>query len=104
MHILPVFIYQSESGALMDTWLNNYDSQDLTAYFATSEKDWSNENMGMHWLQYVFDRHTKSIADLHKRFFIMDGHNSHMNMRFINYCDQNRILLIIFLSHLTYRL
>jgi hypothetical protein len=48
MHISPALIYQSESGALMDTWLDNYDSQDLTAYFATSEKDWSNENMGMH--------------------------------------------------------
>jgi hypothetical protein len=39
MHILSAFIYQSESGALMDTWLDDYDSQDLTAYFAISEKD-----------------------------------------------------------------
>jgi hypothetical protein len=31
----------------MDTWLNNYNSQDLTAYFAISEKDWSNENIRM---------------------------------------------------------
>jgi hypothetical protein len=48
MYIPPALIYQSESGALMDTWLNNYNSQDLTAYFAISEKDWSNENIGMH--------------------------------------------------------
>jgi hypothetical protein len=48
MHISSAFIYQSESGALMDMWLDNYNSQNLTAYFATSEKDWSNENMGMH--------------------------------------------------------
>jgi hypothetical protein len=48
MYIPPAFIYQSESGALMDTWFDDYDSQDLIAYFAISEKDWSNENMGMH--------------------------------------------------------
>jgi hypothetical protein len=48
MHISSALIYQSESGALMNTWLNDYDIQELTAYFATSEKGWSNENMGMH--------------------------------------------------------
>jgi hypothetical protein len=48
MYISSVFIYQSESGVLMNTWLDDYDSQDLTAYFATSEKGWSNENMGIY--------------------------------------------------------
>jgi hypothetical protein len=76
----------------------------LTAYFATSEKDWNNENMGMHWLQYVFDRYTKPLADLHKRLLMMDSHNSYVNMRFINYCDQNRILFAILSSYSTYRL
>jgi hypothetical protein len=104
MHIPSALIYQSESGALMDTWLDNYDSQDLTAYFATSEKGWSNENMGMHWLQHVFDRYTKSIAGFHRRFLIVDGYNSYVNMRFINYCDQNRIFLAILSSYLTHRL
>jgi hypothetical protein len=104
MHISPALIYQSESGALMDTWLDNYDSQDLTPYFAISEKGWSNENIGMHWLQHVFDRYTKSIADLYRYCLIVDNHNSHVNMRFINYCDQNRILLAILSPHLTHRL
>jgi hypothetical protein len=34
----------------------------------------------------------------------VDDHNSHMNMRFINYCDQNRIFLAILPPHLTHRL
>jgi hypothetical protein len=34
----------------------------------------------------------------------MDSYNSHMNMRFINYCNQNRILLTILSSYSTYRL
>jgi hypothetical protein len=88
----------------MDTWLDDYDSQNLTAYFAISEKGWSNENIGMHWLQNVFDRYTKSIAGLHRRLLIVDGYNSYVNMRFINYCDQNRILLTILLPHSTHHL
>jgi hypothetical protein len=60
--------------------------------------------MGMHWLQYIFDRYTKPLADFYKYFLIMDGHNSYMNMRFINYCDQNRIFFAILPSHLTHRL
>jgi hypothetical protein len=58
----------------------------------------------LYWLEHVFDRHTKAKAGNHRRLLIVDGHNSHVNMRFINYCDQNRILLAILLSHLTYRL
>jgi hypothetical protein len=76
----------------------------LTAYFAISKKDWSNENMGMHWLQYVFDRYTKSIANLYKRFLIVDGYNNYVNMRFINYFDQNRIFFAILFPHSTHRL
>jgi hypothetical protein len=34
----------------------------------------------------------------------MDSYNSHMNMRFINYCNQNRILLTILPPHSTHRL
>jgi hypothetical protein len=34
----------------------------------------------------------------------MDSYNSYINMRFINYCDQNRILFIILSSYLTHRL
>jgi hypothetical protein len=48
MHIPSALIYQSESSALMDIWLDDYDIQELIAYFAISEKGWSNENIGMH--------------------------------------------------------
>jgi DDE superfamily endonuclease len=34
----------------------------------------------------------------------MDGHNSHVNLPFINYVDANRILLAVFPPHSTHRL
>jgi hypothetical protein len=76
----------------------------LTAYFAISEKDWSNENIRMYWLQHVFDRYTKLLAGFYRRLLIMNDYNSYVNMRFINYCDQNRILFAILPSHSTHRL
>jgi hypothetical protein len=32
---------------------------------------------------------------------ILDGHESHINMKFINYCDENKILLAIYPPHST---
>jgi hypothetical protein len=35
---------------------------------------------------------------------ILDGHGSHVTMDFINYCDQNKILLAILPPHSTHTL
>ena len=78
----------------MDTWLDDYDDKNEIAYFAATQKGWSNENIGIHWLEHIFDRHTKEKAGHHRRLLIVDGHNSHLNMRFINYADRHRILLL----------
>lgn len=87
----PALIYKSESGEIVDTWLNNFNHGKHEAYFAASDKGWSNESIGLHWLEHVFDRHTKAKAQRDRRLLIVDGHNSHLNMKFINYADRNRI-------------
>jgi hypothetical protein len=43
--IPPALIYKSESDAIMDTWFNNYDDENEIAYFAATQKSWSNENI-----------------------------------------------------------
>jgi hypothetical protein len=102
--IPPALIYQSDAGLIQDTWLNNFDKNGEAAYFTVTQKGWTNENAGLYWLEHVFDRHTKAKADNYRRLFIVNNHNSHVNMRFINYCDQNYILFAILPSHLIYRL
>ncbi len=102
--IPPTLIYKSESGAIMDTWLDNFNNGNEITYFAATQKGWSNENIGIYWLEHIFDRHTKEKAGNHRRLLIVDGHNSHLNMRFINYADQNRILLTFLPPHSTHRL
>lgn len=100
----PGLIYQGDSGDMQDTWLEDFDHSSDKAYFATSSKGWTCEDLGMSWLEIIFDRHTKKKAGYSYRLLLVDGHSSHVNLRFINYCDQNRILLVILPPHSTHRL
>jgi DDE superfamily endonuclease len=53
----------------------------------------------------VFDRVTKQTTSVRdRRLLIVDGHNSHVNLPFIEYADANRILLAVFPPHSTHRL
>jgi DDE superfamily endonuclease len=78
-------------------------SQD-TAHFAVLSKGWSNEFLGLQWLQIVFERYTKNQASRGWRLLIVDDHNSHLNMEFISYAEQHRIILAILPPHSTHRL
>jgi hypothetical protein len=46
--IPPALIYQSESGLIEDTWLNDFDENGEAAYFAATQKGWTNENVGLY--------------------------------------------------------
>ena len=85
----PALIYQGTSGDLQDTWLEDYDASKDEAYFASSQKGWTNENLGVSWLEKVFIGTTSAKAGLHNRMLIVDGHASHVNWRFIELCDKN---------------
>jgi hypothetical protein len=46
--IPSTLIYKSESGAMQDIWLNNFDKKKKIAHFASTQKEWSNENAELH--------------------------------------------------------
>jgi hypothetical protein len=58
----PALIYQGESGDLQDSWLEDYDHSSTEADFAALQKGWTNENLGISWLDTVFNRYTKEKA------------------------------------------
>jgi hypothetical protein len=103
-HIEPSLIYQSASGSIQDSWLQAFDPNDHRVHFASSPSGWTNNELGLAWLKQVFDRSTKPKARRSYRLLILDGHGSHLTMDFIEYCDHNRILLAIYLPHLTHTL
>jgi hypothetical protein len=99
----PSLIYQSTSGSIQDTWLQAMRPEDRV-YISSSSSGWTNNDIGLSWLKHVFDQSTKEKARRSYRLLILDGHGSHLTMDFIEYCDQNRILLAIYPPHSTHTL
>ena len=102
--LVPALIYQGDTYDLQDTWLEDYDHSSEKAYFAVSKKGWTNEDLGYFWLSEFFELATRSKAGYAKHLFVIDGYSSHVNMKFIDFCDQNGILLSILFPHFTHRL
>jgi hypothetical protein len=99
----PYLIYQSDASTLQSSWVHDI-SPDKLAFTTASTSGWTNNEIGLQWLRGVFDRLTKDKARQSWRLLILDGHESHTSMAFINYCDQNRILLAVFPPHATHTL
>src|SRR5450432_3612829 len=98
-------IYQGASYDLQDTWLDDFNSNDEVAYFVASANGWSCDSLGYQWLRDIFDRYTKEKAGIRKRrILIVDGHSSHINMKFLDLVDKLRILVHILPPHSTHRL
>jgi hypothetical protein len=100
----PSLIYRAKSGAIRDTWVEDITSGDHSVHVTSSPTGWTNNDIGLSWLKQVFDRYTKEKCRRSWRLLILDGHGSHITLDFLEYCDQNRILLAIFPSHSTYTL
>jgi hypothetical protein len=102
--LTPALIYQALTGNIQDTWLQDFNPAVHKAFFASSPSGWTNNTLGIRWLEQVFNRETKAKARQSYRLLILDGHGSHVNMEFINYCDKNKILLALYPPHSTHTL
>ena len=100
----PALIYEGKSHDLQDSWLEDFNASEDEAYFAVSEKGWTNENLGISWLEKIFLPRSGLKAGFNNRLLIVDGHSSHVNWRFIEICDAHRVILGILPPHSTHRL
>jgi hypothetical protein len=75
-------------------------------FVSSSLTGWTNNDVGLAWLEQVFNRRTEQNARLQKewRLLILDSHGSHLSMDFIEFCEANRILLAVFPPHSTHTL
>lgn len=99
----PAVIFEGQ-GAIRNAWIHDVEVGKHQAFFATSPSGWTNNDLGLAWLEQVFDRLTKSKARSSYRILILDGHGSHLTDDFISYCDSNKILLMVFPPHSTHSL
>ena len=69
----PALIYVGRSHDLQNTWLEDSDASKDQAYFASSDKGWTNEGLGVSWLQ-VFLPNINAKLEFHMTLLIVDGH------------------------------
>ena len=57
-------------------------------FVTSSPSGWTNNDVGLAWLEQVFDRCTKKKARNGRdwRLLILDGHGSHLTEDFLHYC------------------
>jgi hypothetical protein len=100
----PGLLYESANSTVQSSWVEEIKPGVHSVLVSSSLSGWTNNNVGLAWLKQMFNRFTKAKARRKYRLLILDGHGSHVTMDFINYCDQNRILLAILPPHSTHTL
>jgi hypothetical protein len=100
----PTLIYKAVSSNLRDTWLDDFEPSRQSCYFTSSPNGWTSDELGYSWLTGLFEEETAVKAKRSWRLLFVDGHGSHVNMKFLNWCERHRILIAIYPPHSTHRL
>lgn len=64
-----------------------------------SDNGWTTNEIGLFWLEKVFDKYTKGRTVGRYRLLILDGHGSHMNPEFDQYCLKHSIIVLCMPPH-----
>jgi hypothetical protein len=99
----PALVYDGKSG-VQSSWVDNIVAGKHDVFIGNSPSGWSNNDIGLAWLEQVFERHTAPKTTRGWRLLIVDGHGSHLSRNFMDYCDTKKILLAVFLPHSTHTL
>jgi hypothetical protein len=82
----PSIIFPSKNSTIQSHWVADIETGKHTIHVASSPSGWTNNDIGLAWLEQVFDRYTKPKARLKYRLLIVDGHGSHLTQEFLEYC------------------
>jgi hypothetical protein len=63
-----------------------------------TQNGWTDHNTGIEWLKH-FDRHTRARQKGRYRMLVLDGHESHINAEFDEYCKANNIVPLCLPAH-----
>jgi hypothetical protein len=64
-----------------------------------SDNGWTNNELGLLWLEKVFEKHTMTRAQGKYRLLILDGHTSHESAEFDLFCKNHQIIPLYMPSH-----
>jgi hypothetical protein len=100
----PTLIFQGANGAVQSSWVDAIQAGEHSVFTTSSPSGWTNNDIGLSWLKQVFERETRRHASTGYRLLLLDGHGSHVTMDFIEYCNDNKILLFVLPPHATHTL
>jgi hypothetical protein len=102
----PTVIFPGSANSLQSTWVDDVKAGKHDVFLTSTASGWSNNDLGLAWLEQVFNCCTKEKARRRRdwRLLILDGHSSHVTNDFIDYCDDHQILLAIMPPHSTHTL
>jgi hypothetical protein len=58
----PLLIYDSTSGSIQNSWVQEFDSNEHDAWFTSSSSGWTSDKIGFKWLEECFDKKTREGA------------------------------------------
>jgi len=64
-----------------------------------SANGWTTNEIGLHWLEHVFDKHTRDRTVGRYRLLVLDGHGSHVAPEFDQYCRDHAIVVLCMPPH-----
>jgi hypothetical protein len=96
----PLFIILAGKVHLVDNWNNVRDSRGC---LALSDNGWTNDELGFQWLQH-FDAWSSPRKTGAYRLLLLDGHRSHLTLKFLRYAVDHQIILLCLPPHSTHRL
>jgi hypothetical protein len=64
-----------------------------------SDNGWTNNDLGVLWLEKVFEKHTMARTIGKYRLLILDGHASHESAEFDLFCKNHQIIPLYMPSH-----
>ena len=99
----PTLLYKGRSRQLQDTWVNDL-GLNKNPVFSITKNGWTNNAYSIKWLKEVFELTTRPIRATIKRLLIINGHSSHINLRFINLASYYSIIILILPPHSIHRL
>jgi hypothetical protein len=97
-------IYKAVSGNLQDTWLNDFQPDEHDCHFGSSPNAFTSGELGYSWLTALFEKQSASKARRSYRLLFVDGHGSHVNMKFLDCGEHHEMLLAVHPTCSTHRL
>ena len=98
--LLPAFII-FKAKRQQQAWM---DVLERPNQVALSDKGWTNNELAVEWFQRVFQPFTRQRQKGEYRLLILDGHDSHISSKVIEYCIKEKIVLTCLPSHTTHAL